>query len=178
MRSPVRQGLGNPRSYPDDSGQGLPIVSEIAAEKVIAYITYGDKLLVFSHPRYPEAGIQVPAGTVEEGESLEEAVLREAREETGLDDLEIQSYLGVREYLSASDRPGVQRRHFFHLALCGEAPTRWRHYEKYPSDGSNEPIEFEFFWARLPDEVPELAGGQGELLHRLQPPTQPCAGAP
>jgi 8-oxo-dGTP diphosphatase len=173
MRSPVRQGLGSRCSHPDDSGQGLPIMSEITAEKVIAYITCGDKLLVFSHPRYPEAGIQVPAGTVEEGESLEEAVLREAREETGLEGLRIQSYLGVREYdLSASDRSGVQRRHFFHLALCGEAPTRWRHYEKYPSDGSTEPIEFEFFWARFPGEVPELAGGQGELLHRLQLATQ------
>jgi 8-oxo-dGTP diphosphatase len=148
-------------------------VSEITAEKVIAYITYGDKLLVFSHPRHPEAGIQVPAGTVEEGESLEEAVLREAREETGLDGLRIQSYLGVREYdLSALNGVGVQRRHFFHLALCGEAATRWRHYEKYPSDGSTEPIEFEFFWARFPGEVPELAGGQGELLHRLQLATQ------
>ena len=164
---------------PDDSEQGLTIVSEITAEKVIAYITYGDKLLVFSHTCYPEAGIQVPAGTVEEGEPLDEAVLREAREETGLEGLRIQSYLGVREYdLSAFDLSGVQRRHFFHLALCGEAPTRWRHYEQYPSDGSTEPIEFEFFWARFPGEVPELAGGQGELLHRLETTTQPCAGIP
>ena len=148
-------------------------------EKVIAYITCGDKLLVFSHTRYPEAGIQVPAGTVEEGESLEEAVLREAREETALDDLEIQSYLGVREYdLSALDGVGVQRRHFFHLALCGEAPARWRHYEKYPSDGSTEPIDFEFFWARFPGEVPELAGGQGELLDILETalPARPAGG--
>ena len=99
---------------PDDSEQGLTIVSEITAEKVIAYITCGDKLLVFSHPRYPEAGIQVPAGTVEEGEPLEEAVLREAREETGLKGLRTQSYLGVREYdLSAFDLYGV------HLQLLG-----------------------------------------------------------
>jgi 8-oxo-dGTP diphosphatase len=146
-------------------------------EKVIAYITYGAKLLVFSHTRYPEAGIQVPAGTVEEGEPLEEAVLREAQEETGLDCLQIQSYLGVREYdFSALDGVGIQRRHFFHLTLCGEAPTRWRHYEQYPSDGSSEPIEFEFFWARFPGEVPELSGGQGELLHILETATQPCVG--
>ena len=154
-------------------------MSKIIIEKVIAYITYGDKLLIFSHPRYPEAGIQVPAGTVEEGEPLEEAALREAREETGLAGLKIQSYLGVRDYdLSAFGGVGVQRRHFFHLALCGEAPARWRHYEKYPSDGSTEPIEFEFYWARFPGEVPELAGGQGQLLHILETAAQPCAGVP
>jgi 8-oxo-dGTP diphosphatase len=140
--------------------------------KVVAYITDGDKLLVFSHPHHPEAGIQVPAGTVEEGESPIDAVLREAREETGLDELEVRSYLGVREYdLSVYGRSEVQRRHFFHLALCGEAPTRWRHYEKHPSDGSLEPIEFELFWVKFPREVPELITGQGELLSKLRPAT-------
>ncbi|UCC64852.1 MAG: NUDIX domain-containing protein [Anaerolineae bacterium] len=138
-------------------------------EKVIAYITAGDKLLLFRHPHHPEAGIQVPAGTVEEGESLEAAVLREAREETGLGNLAIRSYLGLQEVdLSALGLSGVQRRHFFHLALCGDAPARWRHDENYPSDGSAGPIEFEFFWARFPNQVPELAGGQGEMFSKLE----------
>lgn len=44
-------------------------------EKVIAHITQGDRLLVFRHPQHPEARVQVPAGTVEQGEKLEEAVL-------------------------------------------------------------------------------------------------------
>lgn len=145
------------------------MVSRVYTEKVVAYITDGDRLLVFRHTRYPEAGIQVPAGTVEEGESLDKAVLREAREETGLGNLEIRSYLGVREYdLSAFGQSGVQRRHYFHLALGGKAPVRWRHYEEHPSDGSIEPIEFEFFWVKFPDEVPELAGGQGDFLHELK----------
>jgi 8-oxo-dGTP diphosphatase len=137
--------------------------------KVVAYITQEDKLLVFSHPHHPEAGIQVPAGTVEEDESPREAVLREAREETGLDDLEIQSYLGVREHdLSAYGRSEVGRQHFFHLVFRGEAPARWRHYEMHPSEGSAEPIEFELFWVKFPEGVPELAGGQGALLSKLR----------
>jgi len=49
-------------------------------QKVLAYVTWGDKLLVFSHPDFPEAGIQVPAGTIEPGEEPEAAVLREAFE--------------------------------------------------------------------------------------------------
>ena len=33
-------------------------------QKVVAYITNGQRLLVFTHPLSPEAGIQVPAGTM------------------------------------------------------------------------------------------------------------------
>jgi len=142
--------------------------------KVVAYITQGDQLLVFSHPHHPEAGIQVPAGTVEEGESPREAVLREAREETGLDGLEIRSYLGLQEYdLSAYGRSEVEERHFFHLAFCGEAPARWRHYEMHPSEGDAEQIEFELYWVEFPEEVPELAGDQGALLPKLSSAVSP-----
>ena len=137
-------------------------------DKVVAYITRGDKLLVFSHPLYPEAGIQVPAGTIEKDESPDKAVIREAREETGLHELEIRSFLGMREHdLSPYGIAEVHRRHFYHLECRQETPTTWHHHEKDPSDGSTEPIEFEFFWVRFPDEVPELSGGQGELLSKL-----------
>jgi ADP-ribose pyrophosphatase YjhB (NUDIX family) len=51
---------------------------------VLAYITCQQKLLVFRHSYEPEAGIQVPAGTIEEGEPPEQAVLCEAFAETGL----------------------------------------------------------------------------------------------
>jgi hypothetical protein len=49
--------------------------------KVFAYITHCNRLLVFVHPFAPEAGIQVPAGTIKANERPEEAVLREAFEE-------------------------------------------------------------------------------------------------
>jgi RimJ/RimL family protein N-acetyltransferase/8-oxo-dGTP pyrophosphatase MutT (NUDIX family) len=143
-------------------------MSEGVIEKVAAYITHGNRLLVFSHPGHPEAGIQVPGGAVESGEAVEEAVLREAKEETGLDGLELRAYLGVKEYdLSAWGLSGVMRRHFYHLALCDQSPERWRHYEQFPSDGSPGPIEFELFWVAFPEGVPELAGGQGDLLYKL-----------
>ncbi len=67
-------------------------------EKVTAFITRGAKdereLLLIEHPN---AGIQVPAGTVEDGETPEEAVIREATEETGLTSLSIRRYLGCTE---------------------------------------------------------------------------------
>jgi 8-oxo-dGTP pyrophosphatase MutT (NUDIX family) len=85
-------------------------------DKVVAYITRGDKLLVFSHPLYPEAGIQVPAGTIKKGESPDKAVIREAREETELHELETCSFLGVRKHdLSQYGTAVVLQRYFFHL---------------------------------------------------------------
>ena len=132
--------------------------------KVFAYVTHGDRLLVFSHPDFPEAGIQVVAGTVEEGEPPEEAVQREAFEETGLEGLRLSAFLGEREFTV----PGweeVHRRRFYHLTYEGEPPARWFHLETDPSDGSPAPITFEFFWAELPDGVPELM--EGRLLEVL-----------
>ena len=52
-------------------------------EKVVAYITKGTSMFVFRHV-HSNAGIQVPAGTLELDETTEDGVLREAKEETGL----------------------------------------------------------------------------------------------
>lgn len=75
-------------------------------EKVTAFITResrdGRDLLLFKHPY---AGVQIPAGTVEDGETPEEAVLREVCEETGLTLLSVDQYLGCK----ADRLPGGQR---------------------------------------------------------------------
>lgn len=67
-------------------------------QKVTAFIVRErngvKELLVFKHPT---AGVQIPAGTVEEGEDLETAVKRETYEETGLQSVEIENYLGCFE---------------------------------------------------------------------------------
>lgn len=67
-------------------------------EKVTAFITQKrngvNALLVFKHPT---AGVQIPAGTVEVGEDIETAVQREAHEETGLQHVKIDKYLGCIE---------------------------------------------------------------------------------
>jgi len=67
-------------------------------EKVTAFITRKreDKhyLLLFEHPN---AGIQIPAGTVESDETPEAAVVREVTEETGLRSLSVRRYLDYGE---------------------------------------------------------------------------------
>lgn len=80
-------------------------------EKVVAFITRtgssGQELLLFRHPY---AGIQIPAGTVEEGEVLEQAALREACEETGLCNLDIIHYIGHRDERWPEDVAAIQHR--------------------------------------------------------------------
>lgn len=67
-------------------------------EKVTSFITRGSgdntELLLFRHPF---AGIQIPAGTVEYEEPHRQAALREAMEESGLNDLEIVRYIGCMD---------------------------------------------------------------------------------
>ena len=136
--------------------------------KVFAYITHEDRLLVFTHPHEPEAGIQVPAGTAGDDERLEDAVMREAFEETGLSGLVLVRFLGEQLLdRSPSGRDEVHHRHFYHLRCVGDPPSTWRHYENDPSDGSAGPYLFEFFWAHLPDQVPELIADHGKMLPQL-----------
>ena len=70
----------------------MPRIIEKVTAFVIRKAAAGDELALFQHPY---AGIQVPAGTVEEGEAPEVAALREAFEETGLSPLSIRRYLGA-----------------------------------------------------------------------------------
>ena len=71
-------------------------------ERVYAYITHGTRLLVFTETDCPEAGLQVPAGTLEPGEDPRSGVLREAEEETGLSNLELLGLVGELECDSLS----------------------------------------------------------------------------
>ena len=136
--------------------------------KAFAYITNGHRLLVFSHPDSPSAGIQVPAGTMLPGELPEDAVLREAYEETGLADLTIADLLGeqIRD-LGDFGRDEIHHRFFFHLRCPGEPPATWRHGEFDPSDGSAPGIVFEFFWAALLYGVPDLIADHGKFVPQL-----------
>ena len=67
-------------------------------EKVTAFVTRerngAKELLLFKHPT---AGIQLPAGTVEDGETPDTAVIREVLEETALRNVKIEQSLGCIE---------------------------------------------------------------------------------
>jgi 8-oxo-dGTP pyrophosphatase MutT (NUDIX family) len=95
-------------------------MSEAVKRKVAALITRpgpdGPEVIVFDHP---VSGYQLPAGTVEDGESFEAAALREGWEETGALGLELVREVGVST-LRDEDR------HIFHLRATVEMPDEWR----------------------------------------------------
>ena len=142
----------------------------IPVKKVVAYITRQDELLVFTHRDFPKAGVQVPAGTVEEGETLDAAVLREVHEETGLPLTSVgkAAYLGHRLWQAETY---CHDRHFYHFLLTADAPDTWLHYESYASTG--ETFAFCFSWVKLDDPSLHLAGEQDALLWKVAHSVQP-----
>jgi 8-oxo-dGTP pyrophosphatase MutT (NUDIX family) len=111
--------------------------------------------------------VQIPGGTIEAGETPEQAVIREAFEESGLHPLDMVRYLGMRERAMLESRnPEIHERHFFHLAFAGESPMRWEHPELFPAEETTEPIRFALEWTEM-DRLPEMIAGLGDLLPEL-----------
>lgn len=133
-------------------------------EKVVAYITKDNDLLVFLHLDFPEAGIQVPSGTVKDGETPIQATFREVFEETGLKNVEYVSYLGNELFdTSMIGKDEFHHRHYFHLRCTGDAQASWIHSEDDPSNEPGKSIFFSFYWTSL-ENAPKLSGGLGKML--------------
>ncbi|HWV24607.1 MAG TPA: NUDIX domain-containing protein [Thermomicrobiales bacterium] len=137
--------------------------------KAFAYITSGTRVLLFTHPDHPEAGIQVPAGTIERGESPADAALREAREETNLADLTPGRWLGRDVFdAHAIGRHELHDRWFWHITAGDDVPETWRHGEMFGSNGSREHIAFDFFWADLREPLPPLIADHDRFIPELK----------
>jgi 8-oxo-dGTP pyrophosphatase MutT (NUDIX family) len=131
----------------------------------------GEDILLLYHPDHAEAGIQIPGGTVEPGEDIIGAALREAEEETGLTGLVLDRVLGQTDY---DMRPfGKNERHHrtFVLLRCAlPTPDRWFHWEEHPFDAPGERIRFELVWTRLDATLPPLVPGYDAFLGMLPTP--------
>lgn len=134
--------------------------------RAYAYVTNGTKLLVFTHPLSPEAGIQVPAGTIQEGEDPAAAALREAREETGLSTLRVVRFLAQdTRNMRDCGTEELQYRWFYHVACDDLPPERWSHGE-FDAAGRLL-IPFDFYWVQLPNGVPKLVANYDDMLPQL-----------
>lgn len=121
--------------------------------KVLALITREQaghtQVLVFDHRDFPEAGTQIPAGTVDGGETLEKALWREIREEAGL----TPGQLNLVGRIASHQHPdwgaaGIVE-HLYHLT-AGDLPEAW----SYTVQGGGEDIGMVFNYYWLPLETP------------------------
>ncbi|MEM9955125.1 MAG: NUDIX domain-containing protein [Chloroflexota bacterium] len=142
-------------------------MSKPIKKKVFAYITQKDKLLVFEHTQHPEAGIQVPAGTLEVDETPQEGALREAREESGLQKLTVIRFLGeqVRD-MSDYGKNEIHHRYFYHLLCEEDTPDIWLHHELYSSEESGITHEFRFYWVEIANP-PQLIADHDYYIDKL-----------
>lgn len=147
----------------------------VTKHKAFAYITSGTtsgttrgmRLLLLAHPNQPEAGLQVPAGTMEPGETPEQAVLREAREETDLEHLILVELIGRQTYDARTwGRDELHDRWFFHLRCEQTTAECWSTTEESPSDG-DEPVAFELFWVPLDQTFPALIADHDRYVTNL-----------
>jgi len=145
--------------------------------KAFAYVTRGSDLLVFSHVGVPEAGIQVPAGTIDPGETPADAVLRETIEETGWTEFRKPRFLGTASFdMRPYGKDELHERWFFHLELVGAPPRTWRHFERHAEEAPGSAIELELFWTPLDRAESLLIAEHGALLPRLRERLRIAAG--
>ncbi|MDQ0472883.1 NUDIX hydrolase [Labrys wisconsinensis] len=134
--------------------------------KAFVYLTRrGRDLLLLAHPDHPDAGLQVPAGTIQTGETPAQAAARELAEETGIGHVGIDDFLGETIYdMRSFGRQELHHRFFYHAHFDGDGPERWCHFEEH---AGTAPIRFDLFWWSSSRGLPDLIAGHGDLLHRL-----------
>jgi len=110
------------------------------------------QLLVFRHP-IPEAGIQIPKGTVEPNEDPYHAVSREIEEETGLRNFQVEKLI-AEDYWESDD--GVIHNRFFYKLHVTNVCDEWDYDPT--GGGAEEGLVFHYFWISSKEEVEIIRG--------------------
>ena len=111
-------GEYNPRAYPDRPYVGVGVV-----------VLRGDEVLLAQRGKWPRKFTwSIPGGAQEIGETVQDAALREVREETGLE-IEIVGLIDVVDSIQRDDAGRVQ----FHYTLV-DFVAEWRSGEAVAGD--------------------------------------------
>ncbi|RJO70672.1 NUDIX domain-containing protein [Nocardia panacis] len=117
-----------------------------------AVVAHGGKVLLLQRPADDFMGgiWELPSGKVDPGEPLDQALVREVKEETGLDIAGIRKYLGEFDYKSGS---GKKSRQFnFTVDVVSPEPVELTEHDAYT-------------WTSLAEEPP-VSDAVKEVLHR------------
>jgi 8-oxo-dGTP pyrophosphatase MutT (NUDIX family) len=141
-------------------GQHGAFLDGLLRKRVVAYVTHGRELLVFDH----EGTTQVPAGRIEAHESLEEGLVREVEEETGVTGIRVVRELAGPDELARLHGTGANESHAFHAVTETQTPAEWEH--AVGGTGMDSQFVFRCRWVPL-DEPPLLWGKPDPLLERV-----------
>ena len=134
-------------------------IPALVRKRVVGYVTRGRELLVFEH-----AGVtQLPAGRVDHGETLEEGVVREVEEETGVK-VEVVSKLADGDEFERLVGRWAHETHGFHAVPVADTPDEWTH--RVTGTGMDAGMAMPCRWVPL-DERPLLWGKADPLVERL-----------
>lgn len=106
-----------------------------------AVVQHDGKVLLLQRPEHDFMGgiWELPSGKVEPGESLDQALIREVKEETGLSVSALRTYLGSFDYQSGS---GKKSRQFnFAVDVDSSEPVKLQEHDAYT-------------WTSLTEEAP------------------------
>ena len=122
----------------------------------------GLEVAVFRHPDETLTLVtQVPGGTIEPHETPEAGALREAFEESGLDDFAATRLLATDVRTFPTER---ETRFFYQFEAKPPTPETWSHVV---SDGElDKGMVFRYRWLSV-TEARELLGHMGDYLHLL-----------
>ena len=127
------------------------------------------RLLVFEHP--DGGGMQLPKGTVEPGETPEDAVRRELLEESGIDFRGPLEPLGTLERLCEAGIEGALRRHpqLWHLYLM-RAETALAETFDHVASGSPEEdgLVFSYSWLAPDAPLTGFATPYAQVIERVR----------
>jgi 8-oxo-dGTP pyrophosphatase MutT (NUDIX family) len=142
-------------------------VHALVRERVVAYVTRqgptGLDLLTIEHGDI-EAGVQVPAGRLDPGESPEQGLVREVQEETGITGISVVRRLADMDEFERLYGPGPHRSQAFHAEVTTEGPDEWEH--RVRGSGADAGVVYRCRWVRL-DECPPLWGNADPLVEKL-----------
>jgi ADP-ribose pyrophosphatase YjhB (NUDIX family) len=139
--------------------------------RVVAYVTREhpetalDQLLVFDALEQPGFVGVVPGGGVDAGESLEEAVVREVQEETGLA-VRVVRPVGFAEQPARRDPTLVHETHFFQAVPVEPAPEEWEH-RIAEQDGSIEAGPVRCRWVLIRPDLELWGVNRGVFVPEL-----------